>query len=275
MKKYLCLVLTLVLLCGCAAPAAEPRETMDYTDDLGRIVSVPQNARRIAITGPLSQVYILPLAGDLLVGVCNEFTSDAAKYLPEDIFSKTEIGQLYGGKGEMDLEALLSAAPEIVVDIGEPKDSMAQDLNALQEQTGIPFVHIDATVRTAPDAYRELGRLLGREEKAEELALWLEATYANITAMMERVDADGARVRVLYCLGDKGTNVIAEGSFHAETINLMADNLAKLDDVVSQGTGNEVDLEQLLLWDPDVILFAPDSCFDAIAGDPQHDSPKH
>ena len=202
MKKQLCLILALVLLCGCAAPAAEPRETMDYTDDLGRIVSVPQNARRIAITGPLSQVYILPLAGDLLVGVCNEFTSDAAKYLPEDIFSKTEIGQLYGGKGEMDLEALLSAAPEIVVDIGEPKDSMAQDLNALQEQTGIPFVHIDATVRTAPDAYRELGRLLGREEKAEELALWLEATYANITAMMERVEADGARVRVLYCLGD-------------------------------------------------------------------------
>ena len=272
MKKHLCLLLALVLLCGCAAPAAEPRETMDYTDDLGRSVSVPQKARRIAITGPLSQVYILPLAGDLLVGVCNEFTGDAAKYLPEDIFSKTEIGQLYGGKGEMDLEALLSAAPEIAVDIGEPKDSMAQDLNALQEQTGIPFLHINATVRTAPDAYRELGRLLGREEKAEELALWLEATYANITAMMERVDADGARVRVLYCLGDKGTNVIAEGSFHAETINLMADNLAKLDDVVSQGTGNEVDLEQLLLWDPDVILFAPDSCFDAIAGDPQWQS---
>ena len=272
MKKYLCLVLTLVLLSGCAAPAAQPPETMDYTDDLGRSVSVPQEAQRIAITGPLSQVYILPLAGDLLVGVCNEFTGDAAKYLPEDIFSKTEIGQLYGGKGEMDLEALLSAAPEIVLDIGEPKDSMAGDLNALQEQTGIPFVHINATVRTAPDAYRELGRLLGREEKAEELASWLETTYANITAMMERVDADGARVRVLYCLGDKGTNVIAEGSFHAETINLMADNLAKLDDVVSKGTGNEVDLEQLLLWDPDVILFAPDSCFDAIADDPQWQS---
>jgi len=39
--------------------------------------------------------------------------------------------------------------------------------------------------------------------------------------------------------------------------------------VVSKGTGNEVDLEQILLWNPDVIIFAPDSCYDAIAGDAQ------
>ena len=272
MKHIFILFLCCLLLCGCAPAAQGSGEQVEFTDSTGRTVTLPPEITKIAITGPLSQVYILPLAGDLLVGVSNAYAEDAAMYLPSYIFEKTEIGQLYGGKGEMDLEALLSAAPEIVLDIGEPKDSMAQDLNALQEQTGIPFVHIDATVQTAPDAYRELGRLLGREEKAEELALWLEATYANITAMMERVDADGARVRVLYCLGDKGTNVIAEGSFHAETINLMADNLAKLDDVVSKGTGNEVDLEQLLLWDPDVILFAPDSCFDAIAGDPQWQS---
>ena len=272
MKKHLCLLLALVLLCGCSAPAPQSRETMDYTDDLGRSVSVPQEAQRIAITGPLSQVYILPLAGDLLVGVCNEFTGDAAKYLPEDIFSKTEIGQLYGGKGEMDLEALLTAAPDVVIDIGEPKSSMADDLTALTEQTGIPFLHIDATVATAPKAYRTLGKLLGREEKGEELASWCETTYANMTAMMEKVDADNARKSLLYCLGDKGVNVIAEGSFHAETVNMMSQNLAVVEDVVSSGAGNEVDLEQILLWDPDVIIFAPDSCYDDIAGSVQWQS---
>ena len=116
MKKRVCLFLTLtLLLCACAlAPDDASRETMGYMDSLDRGVTVPGNARRIAVTGPLSQVYILPLAGDLLVGVSNAFSADAAKYLPEEFFSKTEIGQLYGGKGEMDLEALLSAAPEIV-----------------------------------------------------------------------------------------------------------------------------------------------------------------
>lgn len=271
MKRSVCLILALVmLLCGCAAAPADPsRETMGYTDSLGRDTAVPGNVQRIAVTGPLSQVYVLPLAGDLLVGVSNSFSADAAKYLPEEIFSKTEIGQLYGGKGEMDLEALLSAAPEIIFDIGEPKASMAEDLEALEEQTGIPFLHIDATVKTAPEAYRELGKLLGREEKAEELALWLEETYARIESMMARVDADGARKSILYCLGDKGTNVIAQGSFHAETMNMLADNLAVLEDVVEKGTGNEVDMEQLLLWDPEYIIFAPDSCFHEIAGDPQ------
>lgn len=271
MKKYLCLLLILALaLCACTVPAAETEMgTREYTDSLGRTLSLPRTIGTIAITGPLSQIYILPLAGDMLVGVSNAYAEDAQAYLPADIYEKTEIGQLYGGKGEMDLEALLNAGPDLVIDIGEPKSSMKEDFDALQNQTGIPFLHIDATVETAPEVYRALGKLLGREEKAEELALWLENTYARIEAMMARVDADGARKTVLYCLGDKGTNVIAEGSFHAETINLMATNPAAVEDVVAKGSGNEVDLEQILLWDPEYIIFAPDSCFHKIGGDPQ------
>ena len=93
-----------------------------------------------------------------------------------------------------------------------------------------------------------------------------------IGAMMEKVDADGARKTLLYCLGDKGVNVIARGSFHAETINFMSENLAVVEDVVSGGAGNEVDLEQILLWDPDVIIFAPDSCYGDIAASEQWQS---
>ena len=271
MKKLTALILVLsLLLCSCATvPAPSAGETRTFTDSTGRTVTIPAVITKIAITGPLSQVYILPLAGDMLVGVSNEFSEDAALYLPEYIFEKAEIGQLYGGKGEMDLEALLAAAPDIVIDIGEPKGSIANDLTALTEQTSIPFVHIDATVATVPEAYRMLGKLLGREEKAEQIAAWCEKTYQRTTEMMARVDADGARKTLLYCLGDKGVNVIAEGSFHAETINMMSRNAAVIEDVVSGGMGNEVDLEQILLWNPDVIIFAPDSCYKTIAADPQ------
>ena len=256
-----------------AAPA-EPAAptTREFTDSTGRTVTVPAEIRRIAISGPLSQVYILPLAGDMLVGTSIALPADAAKYLPAEIMELPEIGQLYGGKGEMDLEALLLAAPEVVIDIGEAKDSVAADLDALTAQTGIPFLHIDATVLTAPEAYRTLGDLLGRQEKAEELALWCEETYARTEAMMAKVDAAGARKTLLYCLGDAGVNVIAEGSFHAETINMLSKNLAVLEDVVSKGSGNEVDLEQILLWDPDVLIFAPDSCYESIAGAAQWQS---
>ena len=270
MKKGICVILVLVLLlCGCGKTAATPQNTRAFTDSTGRTVTIPQEVTKIAISGPLSQVYILPLAGDMLVGVSNAYAEDAAIYLPAYLYEMTEIGQLYGGKGEMDLEALLAADPDVVIDIGEPKGTIGEDMDALTQQTGIPFLHIDATVATAADAYRTLGQLLGREEKAEALAAWCENTYTRTQAMMAKVDADGARKTLLYCLGDKGVNVIAQGSFHAETVNMMADNLAVLGEVVSSGAGNEVDLEQILLWDPEVIIFAPDSCYADIAGDAQ------
>ena len=241
-------------------------DTREFTDSTGRTVTIPYEVTRIAISGPLSQVYILPLAGDMLVGVSNAFAEDAAAYLPAYVFELTEIGQLYGGKGEMDLEALLAADPDVVIDIGDAKSTIVEDMNALTEQTGIPFVHVDATVATAPGAYHMLGKLLGREEKAEELAAYCQNILDMTAELMEKVDADGTRKALLYCLGDAGVNVIAEGSFHAETVNTMSTNLADLPDVVASGAGNDVDLEQILIWNPDVIIFAPDSIYDSVGG---------
>ena len=255
-----------LLLCSCAAvPTVKNEATREFTDSTGRTVTVPETVTKIAISGPLSQIYILPLAGDLLVGVSNAYSVDAAIYLPDYISEKPEIGQLYGGRGEMDLEALLQADPDVVIDIGDAKDSVREDMEALSNQTGIPFVHVDATVETAPEAYRLLGELIGREEKAEELASYCEKVLDQINTLMEQVDADGARKSVLYCLGENGTHVIAKGSFHGKTVNLLANNLAVLEDVVASGAGNEVDLEQILVWDPEVILFAPSSIYDTVS----------
>lgn len=247
-----------------ATPAQPQPADREFTDSTGRTVTLPGVITKIAITGPLSQIYVLPLAGDLLVGVSNDFAQDVQMYLPEYVLQLPQLGQLYGGKGEMDLEALLAAAPEVVIDVGEAKGSMAEDLDGLTQQTGIPFIHIDATVSTSPEAYRTLGKLLGREEKAEELAAYCESVLAQTQSLMAQVDAKGQRKNILYCLGDAGVNVLAEGSFHAETVNTMAENVAVVEDVVSKGSGNEVDLEQILLWDPEVIVFAPDSIYDTV-----------
>jgi iron complex transport system substrate-binding protein len=82
---------------------------------------------------------------------------------------------------------------------------------------------------------------------------------------MERVGDD--KVSVLYCLGDAGLNVLAASSFHAEVLDYIANNLAVVDDPSAKGSGNETDLEQILLWNPDVILFAPDSVYSSVADD--------
>ena len=274
-----CLLVTALSACGTepaadTAPSAEPSAavsaeaaTREFTDSTGRTVTVPNEVTRVAVSGPLTQIYAIPLVGDLMVGVSNYIAEDIEKYLPDYISTLPELGQLYGGGAELDLEAILAAAPDVVIDIGDSKDGIAEDMDSLSEQTGIPFVHIDATVQTSPDAYRMLGELVGREDEAEEIASWLEGIYSMMTGMMEKVDADGARKTALYCLGGKGLNVIAKGSYHAETFNMMTDNLADLPDVVSNGSGNEVDMEQLLVWDPEVIVFAPDSVYDTVGSD--------
>lgn len=269
MKKLIALLLILCLMLSACSTVSSTKndeaQSREFTDSVGRTVTVPQTITRIAVTGPLSQVYIIPMAGDILAGVSNAFSKDAEEYLPEEVLNAPEIGQLYGGKGEMDLEALLAAEPDVVIDIGETKSGTKEDMEKLTEQTGIPFVHIYATVNTAPDAYRMLGELLGRQEKAEKLAAWCQNTLDTISALMEEVDASDARKSLLYCLGDTGTNVMAQGSFHAETINTMSNNLAVVDDVVPHGDGNETDLEQIMQWNPDVIVFDSASIYSEVS----------
>lgn len=280
----ICAALLLGLMAGCAAsgnpvatataPSAQsPTEaatvptSMEFTDDCGRTVTLPGEITHIAVSGPLTQMYILPLCPDKLVGFARTDAAEQA-FLSEQLSGLPELGQLYGGKGTMDLEALLASGAQIVIDMGEGKDSIAEDMDALTEQTGIPFIHMEATVSTSAEAYRKLGTLLGCEEQANRLADYCQRTLDEVHNIMERVDADGARKTVLYCLGDKGVNVLAEKSFHAETLSLVAKNVADLDNVVSKGTGNEVDLEQIMVWNPDVLLFAPDSCYEQVLTDP-------
>lgn len=270
MKKILFTVLALVLcfcmvISGSCTACADMRE---YIDDCGRTVSIPGEIKRIAVSGPLTQIYILPLCPEMMVGYSNEFSKSSERFIKQEYLSLPTLGQLYGGKSTMNLEALLEANPDIIIDVGEQKGSMAEDLDGLTEQTGIPSVHVDATVTTAPEAYRKLGDLTGKAEKAEELAEFLEKTLADVNGIMEKVDADGARKTVLYCLGDKGLNVLAEKSFHAETINMVANNAAEIENVISSGDGNESDFEQFMIWNPDVIIFAPDSIYAQVGEDP-------
>lgn len=284
MKKPLSLLLALTLvlsLCACgggaadtpaptqsapaqtesAAPAAETRT---FTDSVGRTVTLPARIDKVAVTGPLAQIVLFALCPDKLVGIANAWDVSAAEYLDTEYYNLPLLGQLYGGQGELSLETLLASGAQVVIDVGEPKDTIAEDLDALQEQTGLPFVHVTATTQTTGEAYRLLGELVGMEAEAEALASYCEEVYARAVDIAGRVE----KVDLLYITGPDGQNVIAQNSYHSEIIDLLSNNLAVVESPSSKGTGNEVGLEQILLWDPDYIIFAPDSAYDAAGEDP-------
>ena len=246
------------------APTEEPLpETFVFTDSVGREVELPYTIDMVAISGPLAQIVLFALCPDKLVGIASKWDKTAEKYLATEYYNLPELGQLYGGKGELNLETLLNSGAQVVIDVGKPKKTIVEDLDGLTEQTGIPFVHITATLATMGDAYRKLGELLHMPDEAEALAAYCDATYAKIGAIASSVE----KVKLLYILGDQGLNVIAKDSYHSEVIDLLGDNPAVVESPSGKGTGNEVDMEQILLWNPDVILFAPKSIYATVGED--------
>lgn len=274
----LTLLLLFGLLAGCGTPAATQTpeaspspaasaqaETKTFTDSAGRSVEVPAVIDRIAPSGPLAQIVLFSLAPEKFVCLSTEWSEEASEYLDTSYLQLPVVGQLYGGKGTLNLEGLAAAEPQIVIDIGEAKEGIAADLDALQEQLGIPVVFVEATTAGMSDAYRMLGELLQLPDEAETLAGYCDEIYGKTVAAMEKIGDN--KVKLLYCLGDEGTNVIAKGSYHAEVIDLLGDNVAVLDNPSGKGTGNEVDFEQLYQWEPEVILFAPDSAYELAGQD--------
>lgn len=281
MKKLFSLILVLSLIfslaaCGAqtnhsdpdiiqeATDSSERSETRIFTDSTGRNVEIPSQIDKIALSGPLSQIVLFALCPEKLVGIASEWDASAEKYLDTAYYNLPVIGQLYGTKGELNLETLLSSGAQIVIDVGEPKSSIVEDMDALQAQTGLPFVHVTMTTDTIGDAYRMLGDLLGKEEKAEELASYSERIYSRTLEIADNVK----KVNLLYVTGEEGHNVVAYDSFHSEVIDLLGNNLAVVEEPSSKGTGNEVGMEQIMTWNPDVIIFSDQSIYGTVADDP-------
>lgn len=236
-------------------------ETYIFTDDAGRQVEVPTNVSRIVPSAPLAQIFLLAIAPEMFVGIASDFDEPARGIIPDEMFDLPYFGSLYAG-ADLNVEELALTDPDLIIDIGEAKDSTVEDLDALQEQTLIPSVFISADMESMPETFRKLGKLLGKEEKGEELAQFLEKIYAQTLDVMDKVGDN--KVNALYVLGEEGLNVIAAGSYHSEVIDMLTNNLAVVDNPLSKGSGNEVTMEQISLWNPDFVIFAPGSIYSTV-----------
>lgn len=264
--KLISLLLALALLASlaaCCSPAnpSAPPTGRTFTDDAGRQVAVPDEITRIVPSGALSQIILLAIAPDLLVGTASDIPSSAQGFLPDRLFSLPCFGSL-SSSADLNVEELALAGPQLIIDIGEAKPSVREELDALQAKTLIPSVFISASLETMPDTYRKLGILLGREERGEELAQFCERVYSRTLSVMDKVGDN--KVSCLYVLGEEGLNVIAAGSYHAELLDLLTHNLAVVDNPMGKGTGNEVTMEQISLWNPDFVIFGPGSIYDRV-----------
>ena len=111
---------------------------------------------------------------------------------------------------------------------------------------------------------RELGKLLSEELG---IAFYDQEIIDGVAKLHDLDPRYVEKVDLLYVTGE-GLNVIAKDSYHSELIDLLANNLAVVDEPSSKGTGNEVDMEQIMTWNPDYIIFEPNGVYDTVVDDP-------
>ena len=241
------------------APAEEPAEepaaeTITFTDSSGREVELPANITKIAPSGPVATMILAAFAPEKLVCVGTSISENQTPYLYDGIADLPVTGQLYGGKATLNLEELLATGAEVIIDLGDFKKSIAEDLTALQEQTGLPCIFLEADIAHMADAFRSLGSILGKEERGEELAKLVEETMTMAAENSAKI-TDDQRLSVLYSSGSDPLGTNAEGSSQAQVLGIVgATNAVVVEDVTSKGGGNMINMEQLYNFDPDVVL---------------------
>ena len=246
--------------------AAEP-ETHVFTDDLGREVELPRQIDRICPSGFTAQQVLLTMAPDKMVGLAQELNDDQLKIFGAKFKDYPVFGAVLGASDTLNREAVAAADPQVIIDTGEAKKGAKEDLDALQEQLGIPVVFIEAKLSDYGAAYARLGELLGMEERGTELSEYCTAVYEKTESTMVNIPED-QRVHMAYLLGENGLNAIAKTSFQGAVIDMVADNVVVVDDVSGKGNGNEISLEQIALWNPDLVIFQEGSIYDTVGDNP-------
>lgn len=242
MKRFIPLALCLVLLAGCAAPAAaEPEEGgLTFADDLGRTVTVSEPKRVAPLLASFAQIWML--AGGEVCATGEDAWSDLQLDLPEDAVNlgKTE---------ELSLELLLSARPDFIIASGNTRQQ--REWMETLEATGIPVAYF--TVSDFDDYLRMLTlctELTGRTDLLEEHGT---AVRKQIDDVLEAARNRGNAPTVL-CMRASASLITVKNSRDNVLGEMLASlgcrNIADSDESLLEN----ISLERILEADPDFIF---------------------
>ena len=272
LKKFIATLLILMLAitaaaCGGTKTATEePSDTRIFVDSAGREVELPAEIDSIAPSGPLAQIVLYTSCPDKLAGIAMEFPDNAKQLIDEKYWGLPKFGQFYGKNASLNMEAVIESAPDVIVDIGEAKDTIKDDMDGLQKQLNMPVVFIEATLNTMDETYKKIGELIGDTSDTDKLAAYCKEVSKQADAVKAAL-AEDELVTVYEALGDAGLSTNARGSFQGEVIDKVGGVNVVDVEAASAGAGTEVSLEQVIAWNPDVIIAEREDVYEIIKTD--------
>jgi iron complex transport system substrate-binding protein len=239
------------LLAGLSTAVLAPRvaNAASVSDGAGRAVRVPARVERVFPAGPPAAILLYTLAPELLIGWPRTNRPDEREFLLPDVGGRPEVGRITGRGNTANLEVVLALKPDLILDIGSVNPTYVSLAERVQQQTGIPYALLDGRFDGISPAYRTLGALIGRHAQGEAFARSAEDMITTITRRIAAITPE-RRPRVYYARGPRGLETGLGGSINVETIELIARNVAG----GTRGGLANVSIEQVLLWDPEVII---------------------
>jgi iron complex transport system substrate-binding protein len=254
---------TLLAQLAAAILAPHSARAATVTDGAGRSVPVPARVERVFPAGPPAAIFLYTLAPELLLGWPRANRSQEREFLLPDVGNRPEVGRITGRGNTANLEVVLALKPDLILDVGSVNATYVSLADRVQQQTGIPYALLDGRFDGIAQAYRTLGALIGQREQGEAFARDAEETVRTVTQRISAIPAE-RRPRVYYARGPRGLETGLGGSINVETIELLAQNVAG----GTRGGLANVSIEQVLLWNPDVIVTIDQDFAATVTSDP-------
>lgn len=260
----LCFVMTVSLFAGYSETKAaseettqseeqtetqETGETREITDMAGRKVTVPaaEDIESVFSTGPVAAIFMYMVAPDKLLGWNYELNDVEKSIILENYHDLPNFGM----GDAINYEAVIAANPTIALNCGKINDAMVSDCDTLSKSLGIPVIAVDNELNNSAEAFRFMGELLGVEDHAEELAEYSEKIFTDIASLADIPEDE--KVSVYFGNGEDSLETAPRGSQHAQILDAVnVTNVADLE--LGDGSRVQISAEQLLAWNPDVIV---------------------
>lgn len=243
---FLVLMITVTLLSGCGGKSTSGER--EIKDMAGRTVTIPaaNEIEKVYAGGSSAGIYVYTLAPDKLLGWSFPLNDVEKSMIPEKYHNLPAFGMAEN----VNYETVIKAGPQICINVGTLGDAFTDECDKLQKNLGIPVIGVDGDLLKSSEAYKFMGEVLGMEKEAEKLSAYIDNTFDQL----DKIDVkDSEKISVYYGNGENYLDTAPKGSAHAQILDLVkANNVADLE--MGEGGRVQVSTEQVLAWNPDVVL---------------------
>lgn len=243
-------------------------EARDIVDMAGRQVTVPDPVRRIHAAQPYTHVLTYMVAPETLIGHLSIIREEERHLFRPETAELPLLGGSPGGGPAVNLETLLALKPDLVLVKGNAQSNIDRATERYV-QLGLPVVFVDIDdMDNYPAAIEFLGRLTGRENPAREMADHARQAFAAVDRAVASIPED-KRLRVYYAESADGLTTECDQSFHADAIRRAGGRLVHRCQLMNHKGMERVSLEQVIAYDPEVIVSNDPRFEAAVYGDPR------